>query len=59
MMKGIVEPFVVPTVVHATKQTIKMPQMIMPQETTKGTKARGTTYDISIGKTAKGAKLRS
>jgi hypothetical protein len=33
--------------------------MIMPQETTKGTKARGTTYDISIGKTAKGAKLRS
>ncbi len=65
MMKGKMEPFVVPTVVramptmvNATKQTIKMPQMIMPQETTKGTKARGTTYDILIGKTTKGAKLK-
>ncbi len=33
MMKGIVEPSVVPTMVQATKQTIELPQMRIPQET--------------------------
>jgi hypothetical protein len=31
-MRGRVAPFVVPTMVHATKQTIKAPQMTYPQE---------------------------
>jgi hypothetical protein len=32
MMKGIMEPSIVPTVVHATKQIVKVPQMISPRE---------------------------
>jgi hypothetical protein len=32
MMRGIVEPFVVPMVVRIAKQTAKVPQMTFPQE---------------------------
>ncbi len=33
MMRGRVKPFVVPTMVQSTRQTVEIPQMTTPQET--------------------------
>ncbi len=64
MMRGKIEPFVVPIVVRALPtmiqviiQTTTIPQMTSPQKTTKGAKAGSTTNDIAIGEITKGIEV--
>jgi hypothetical protein len=51
MMRGIVEPSTMPTIVQVVRQTIEIPHMTSPHERVHGTKARSTTNDISTRET--------